>query len=67
MKRYEVDEIIACLAGERSLFRYFKDRYCLDLLGLALAGPCRNGGKVPIRDLKSGPFAGLLQKPIVIV
>ncbi|MEJ2200682.1 MAG: hypothetical protein P8X63_06680 [Desulfuromonadaceae bacterium] len=65
MKREEVEEVIACLAGERTLFRYFKDRYCLDLLSLAWAPRWQRGEGVAIRELKSGPFAGLLQKPIV--
>jgi hypothetical protein len=65
MKREEVQEIIACLTGERFLFRYFKDRYCLDLLKMALATrwPGRKGA--PVKELKSSPFENLLQKPIV--
>jgi len=65
MKREEVQEILACLTGERLLFRYFKDRYCLDLLKMALATrwPGRKGA--PVKELKSSPFEILLQKPIV--
>lgn len=65
MKREEVKEIISCLAGERFLFRYFKDRHCLDLLKMALATHWPGRGGAPVRELKSGPFANLLQKPIV--
>lgn len=65
MKREEVEEIIACLAGERSLFRYFKDRYCLDLLTMALASRWQSGKRAPIKELKASPLAGLLQKTIV--
>jgi hypothetical protein len=65
MKREEVKEIIACLSGERSLFRYFKDRYCLDLLKMALATHWLGNKGAPVKELKSSPFVSLLQKQII--
>jgi hypothetical protein len=65
MKREEVQEIIACLSGERFLFHYYKDRYCLDLLKMALATHWLGRKGAPVQELKSSPFANLLQKPIV--
>jgi hypothetical protein len=59
MDRKEVDEIIACLPQGRSVFHYFKDYYALQLLGWA------TGDGVSLEQLRRGPFASLLSKPVV--
>ncbi len=52
-------EIIACLPAERTRFNYFKDRYALQLLGYA------SGDGARIDQLRAGPYARLLNKPLV--
>lgn len=59
MDRQDLDEIIACLTQERSHFRYFKDFYALQLLGWVA------GEGVSLERLRRGPFAPLLQKPLL--
>ncbi len=59
MKAAEVEEIIACLPRGRTCFHYFADRYAL----LLLAWVC--GAGRPVRELRAGPFAPLLNKPLV--
>jgi hypothetical protein len=59
MERRDLDEILACLPQERSHFRYFKDYYALQLLGWIA------GDGIPIERLCRGPFAPLLQKPLL--
>ncbi len=65
MKKEEVEEIIACLSDERLLFHYFKDRYCLDLLKIALEADSRGKDGLNIKELKASPFTNLLQKPLI--
>jgi len=57
MERKDVDEIIACLPQDRSLFRYFKDYYVLQLLGWAA------GDGIALERLKRSAFGPLLHKP----
>jgi hypothetical protein len=59
MERRDLEEIIACLPQERSHFRYFKDYYALQLLGWIA------GEGISLEGLRRGPFAPLLQKPVV--
>lgn len=59
MKQEQIDEIIASLPKDRTLFYYFKDRYALTLLRQMI----ENGA--PIRSVKEGPFARLLDRPIL--
>ena len=57
MDLQDVKEIIACLAGDRSKFYYFRDRYALMLLKDYI------GDKpMKISNLKQSPFASLLNK-----
>jgi len=59
MELETVEEIIACLPEERTLFHYHKDRYALMLLAWAAGEGCR------VDKLRRGSFAPLLDKPLV--
>lgn len=61
MELQEVKEIIGCLAGERTKFYYFRDRYALMLLKDYVT---EKVGKNPITvaELKRSPYANLLNK-----
>lgn len=59
MKKEEVNEVIACLPKERTLFHYFKDRYALMLLSDAARGGAT------MTSIKRSRLAGLLDKPVV--
>lgn len=54
-----MEEVITCLAGERTLFGYFPGRYALMLLADVVADG------TPIRELRRGGLAPLLEKPAV--
>lgn len=54
-----LDEISACLPRGRTPFFYFKDRYALLLLGHLAGDGCS------ISELKKGPAAPLLNRPLV--
>lgn len=80
MKREQVEEIIECL-DNKSNFTYFKDRYCLDLLGYEIDrinNENRSLGdvtaydknreitkRVSVKTLKKGRFGAFLNKSIV--
>ena len=60
MDRQTADEVVACLAGERSLFHYYRDRYSIGLLRhLSRKQP------LSVAALKQSHYAPLLQKPRV--
>ncbi len=59
MEKAAIDEIQACLPKERTLFHYHQDRYALMLLGWAAGEGCK------VERLRRGPFAPLLEKPLV--
>ncbi len=59
MKTYEIEELRAVLPKGRTLFAYFKDKYCLQLLRYAIEEPVR------VASLRRHPVASLLQKPMV--
>lgn len=59
MDKHVLEEIIACLPGERTLFRYFKDRYALMLLDNYV------GEGKSVADIRQSEFAHLLNKPVV--
>ena len=56
MELREAQEIVLCLPRERTLFRYFKDRYALYLLGRAA------GTGAHVRELKASRYAPLLRR-----
>jgi len=61
MELYELNEIIDCLAGERTKFYYFRDRYALMLLKDYILE--KVGDKsISVAELKRSPFANLLNK-----
>lgn len=59
MKLKLLKEIIECLPGERTVFRYFKDRYALLLLGYLV------GNGMDIRQIRHSRLAALLNKPVM--
>ena len=61
MNTEELNEILECLVGERTLFHYYPDRYAVYLLARHLRGQ----GDSSIRDLRSGNHAKLLNRPIL--
>jgi hypothetical protein len=63
MKREKLDEIFACLDDERTLFYYFKDRYCLDLIDYYLDR--KNTDLLSISELNKGDLRQFGHKEIV--
>lgn len=59
MEKQTLDEILAALTGERTLFHYVRDGYALTLLKDYI------GDGMNISDLRQSPYAHLLTKPIV--
>lgn len=59
MQRTDAEEIIECLPKDRTIFRYFKDRYALELLSYFVGD-----GKL-ISEVKKSPFGKLLSKPLL--
>ena len=60
MDRQTADEVVACLAGERTLYHYYRDRYSIGLLRhLSRERP------LSVAALKQSLYAPLLQKPRV--
>lgn len=59
MQLDELKEIAELLPGGKTLFYYFKDRYALLLLQMAIEG------EVSKKDIQQGPFARLLEKEVV--
>jgi len=55
----QLEEILTCLKGERTLFRYQRDGYALQLLRDYI------GTGMKITELRQSPYAQLLQKPVV--
>lgn len=61
MNMEEINELLDCLVGERTLFHYYPDRYAVYLLDRYL----RKQGDMPIRNLRSGEHAKLLSRPLL--
>lgn len=59
MQRDELKEILQCLPEYRTRFYYFRDRYALLLLRLAISN------EVSKQDIKKTPFSKLLDKAVV--
>ena len=59
MNSYAIAEIVECLPKGRTVYRYFKDRYALQLLEYAV------GTGMAIREIQSSQFARLLHKPTI--
>lgn len=59
MQRAELKEILQCLPEYKTRFYYFKDRYALLLLNLAVTG------QISKKELKQTPFSKLLDKGVV--
>ncbi len=64
MDRHAVDEVIACLRDERTIFRYYRDRYSIGLLR-HLSREAGGGEPLRVASLKKSHYAPLLQKPRV--
>ncbi len=58
-----VDEVLACLADERSLFQYFPDRYALALLEKSLKQLGQE--EQDIAAIRKGPYGKLMHRPVV--
>ncbi len=61
MDEHQVEEVIACLPNERTLFHYFKDQYAVYLLHHYLQSCERND----IHSIKQSRMKKLLDKPIL--
>lgn len=59
MELIQLEEILSCLKGERTLFRYHRDIYALQLLRDYI------GAGMKISELRQSPYAQLLHKPLV--
>ncbi|MBS0370802.1 MAG: hypothetical protein JSS57_16580 [Proteobacteria bacterium] len=62
MEHHTIDEILACLRGERTVYPYYRDRYSIGLLR-QLSRHSRRGEPLSVASLKRSPYASLLQKP----
>lgn len=63
MKRELVEEVLACLGDERRVFRYFRDRYCFDLLEFEMD---RQGCEsIKVAQLRASSVGRFLEKPVV--
>jgi len=59
MEAQLLNEVLACLCGERTVFHYYPDQYAVYLLSRQLEK--RNG--LPIREIKQSQWSGLLKRP----
>ncbi len=62
MDHHAIEEVLACLCGERTVYSYYRDRYSIGLLRHLT----RHGGQdtpLGIATLKKSSYAPLLQKP----
>jgi len=63
MKPEDVSEVLSCLADERRVLHYFKDRYCLDLIDFEMQ---RQGATFfKVNELKKSSMARFMNKPIM--
>jgi len=63
MENCELDMVLDCLGNHRRTFRYFKDKYCLDLLdGELAAAP---GEAIALRELRKSRWAKFLHRPLL--
>ncbi len=63
MKQEDVKEVMAYLGGEKQVFHYFKDRYCLDSISHEIAR--QNKSSIQVSELKASHLNRYLQKPIL--
>ncbi|PCK08727.1 MAG: hypothetical protein COA42_07820 [Alteromonadaceae bacterium] len=63
MKHEETKELLSLIGDDRRVFRYFKDRYCLDLIDYEMQA--RNVDSMKVSELKSSRLNRILQKPVV--
>lgn len=63
MKMEELDEVIDCIGGDRKVFYYFKDRYCLDMMLWEMKKIKKE--LLSISDLNQGRLKRFMSKPIV--
>ncbi|MFV0478115.1 MAG: hypothetical protein ACK5ME_09805 [Parahaliea sp.] len=59
MNKKLLDELLYCLADEKTVVHYFKDKYCLFLLK-----QCARE-KTTVQAIRNSPVAHLLQKPLI--
>lgn len=63
MKQKELDEVLECLGNERTLFYYFKDRYCLSLIDWYMDKEKKYS--LSIGELKKSDFQQIMNKPVM--
>lgn len=56
-----LEEVLACLRGERTLFHYYRDGYAAYLLQRAIA----DQEAVALRELRQSRWASLLSRPLI--
>lgn len=61
MKEQLLEEIIACLPQQRSLFHYYKDQYAVYLLQHV----CQRSRNSDLKAIRQSPWGKLLNKPIL--
>lgn len=63
MKREELDEVLDCFGSERTLFYYFKDRYCLSLLEWYMTKIKKQSLSIGL--LNKGELQNFIRKPVM--
>ena len=63
MQKEQVKEVIACLGDQRRVFRYFRDRYCIDLIEIEMTR--RHQTEMKVAELKACGLNRYVQKTIV--
>ncbi len=61
MNKEEIEEILYCLKGGRTLFHYYPDKYAAFLLMQFMC----NRERVAVKDIRSSVYAKLLTKPVI--
>ncbi len=64
MDRHAIEEIVACLCGERTVYSYYRDRYSLGLLRY-LSRHSRDREALSVAAVRKSSYAPLLHKPRV--
>ncbi len=62
MKTIDAKEVIDCLPKDRTLYRYYKDAYAVNLLRRHIGA---NANTVKVGDIKKSRFGKLLEKSVV--
>ncbi|WP_226704131.1 hypothetical protein [Microbulbifer elongatus] len=63
MENQELDMVLDCLGNHRRTYRYFKDKYCLDLIAEEFS--VAKEDEMPLHALRQGRWAKFLHKPLL--